>query len=111
MGLGSTARKIQTLSDSAEKMYKQVQELQSRIVHLEEEVDDTHDTVKRLDRRMAEQRALLTAMAEAQGLDAEGIIAEAAIDEAEAADGATEPGADDAGENAGDGETTASSAE
>lgn len=90
MGLGSTAKKIQGLSDKAEQMYKQVQELQQRIINLEEEVDDTHDTVKRLDHQMTEQRALLTAMAEEQGLDAEAILAEAAIEDVEAdADEAT----------------------
>lgn len=83
MGLGSTAKKIQIISDKAEQMYKQVQELQSRIIHLEEEVDATHDTVERLDGQMTEQRALLKVMAEQQGIDAEAILAEAAIDEAE----------------------------
>ena len=52
MGLGSTAKKIQGLSDRAEAMYKQVQELQQRITRLEEEVDDTHDTVKRMDHQL-----------------------------------------------------------
>ena len=97
MGLGSTAKKIQGISDKAEQMYGQVQELQQRIFHLEEEVDDTHDTVKNLDREMAEQRALLKAMAEEQGLDAEAILTEAAIQEAEA-DEETVDDADDAGD-------------
>ena len=92
MGLGSTAKKIQGISDKAEQMYKQVQELQSRIIHLEEEVDDTHDTVKRLELETTEQRALLVAIAEEQGLDPESIIAEAAIEEAEG-----EPEADSEG--------------
>ena len=92
MGLGSTAKKIQGISDKAEQMYKQVQELQSRIIHLEEEVDDTHDTVKTLDVEMAEQRALLEAIADEQGLDVDAIVAEASIDEAESGedDAATE---------------------
>ncbi|WP_290811817.1 DUF5798 family protein [Halovivax sp.] len=102
MGLGSTAKKIQGISDKAEQMYKQVQELQQRIIHLEEEVDDTHDTVKRLDHETTEQRALLVAMAEEQGLDAEAILAEAAIEEAE---GEGSGGAD--GEEAADGDANA----
>lgn len=108
MGLGSTAKKIQGLSDKAEQMYKQVQELQARIIHLEEEVDDTHDTVKTLDVEMAEQRALLEAIAEEQGLDADAIVAEAAIDEAEAAEGDDET--DDASAES-DEEATAGSAD
>ena len=96
MGLGSTAKKIQMVSDRAEQMYKQVQELQERIFHLEEEVDDTHDTVRRLDHQLTEQRALLIEMAEGQGLDAEAILADAAIDEAEEADAAESEGESDA---------------
>lgn len=83
MGLGSTAKKIQGLSDRAEAMYKQVQELQQRIINLEEEVDDTHETVTKLDHNITEQRALLLAIADEHGLDGEQILAEAAIDEAE----------------------------
>ncbi|RQG89964.1 hypothetical protein EA462_08120 [Natrarchaeobius halalkaliphilus] len=86
MGLGSTAKKIQGLSDRAEAMYKQVQQLQQRIIGLEEEMDDTHDTVKRLDHQLGEQRALLLAIADKQGIDGEEILAEAAIDEAELED-------------------------
>ncbi len=83
MGLGSTAKKIQGLSDRAEAMYKQVQELQQRITNLEKEVDDTHDTVKRMDHQLTEQRALLLAIANENGLDGEEILAKAAIDEAD----------------------------
>ena len=104
MGLGSTAKKIQGLSDRAEAMYKQVQELQQRIMHLEEEVDDTHDTVKRMDHQLTEQRALLLAIAEENGLDGEEILAEAAIDEADEL--AAEADADEAaGEDAPTAET------
>ncbi|MDG5760146.1 DUF5798 family protein [Natronococcus sp. A-GB1] len=92
MGLGSTAKKLQGLSERAEAMYKQVQELQQRITNLEEEVDDTHDTVNRMDHQLTEQRELLLAMAEEQGIDGEEILADAAIDQAEleAEDGTTE---------------------
>ncbi|NUB91256.1 hypothetical protein HTZ84_12065 [Haloterrigena sp. SYSU A558-1] len=83
MGLGSTAKKIQSLSDRAEAMYKQVQQLQKRIISLEEEMDDTHDTVNRMDHQLTEQRALLLAIAEEHDIDGEQILADAAIDEAE----------------------------
>ncbi|QLG51099.1 DUF5798 family protein [Natrinema halophilum] len=83
MGLGSTAKKIQTLSDRAEAMYKQVQKLQQRITGLEEKTDETHETVSRMDHQLTEQRALLLAIAEEQGIDGEEILADAAIDEAE----------------------------
>lgn len=101
MGLGSTAKKIQLVSEKAEQMYKQVQELQQRIIGLEGAVDETHDTVTDLETDIAQQRALLEALAEDRGLDTEAIIAGAAIDDAEAADG--EDGDGD-GADAGDGE-------
>ncbi|WP_226005930.1 DUF5798 family protein [Natrinema salinisoli] len=88
MGLGSTAKKIQTLSDRAEAMYKQVKKLQQRVTGLEEKADETHETVTRLDHQLTEQRALLLAIADEQGIDGEEILAEAAIDEAELEDGA-----------------------
>ncbi|ARS91267.1 DUF5798 family protein [Natrarchaeobaculum aegyptiacum] len=100
MGLGSTAKKIQTLSESAEAMYKQVQQLQQRIVNLEGEVDDTHDTVKRLDHQVTEQRALLLAIAEEQGLDADAILADAAIDDADEPETAPDPDDPEASEDA-----------
>ncbi|WP_254763421.1 DUF5798 family protein [Natrinema marinum] len=84
MGLGSTAKKIQTLSDRAEAMYKQVQKLQQRITGLEEKTDETNETVARLDHQLTEQRALLLAIAEEQGLNGEEILAEAAIDDVDA---------------------------
>ncbi|MFC7232950.1 DUF5798 family protein [Saliphagus sp. GCM10025308] len=86
MGLGSTAKKIQSLSDRAEAMYRQVQELQQRIIHLEEEVDDTHNTVTKLDHNVTEQRALLLAIADEHGIDGEQILADAAIDDPEGTD-------------------------
>lgn len=81
MGLGSTAKKIQLVADTAEKMYKQVQELQGRITSLEGAVDETNETVDRLDAELAEQRALLVALAEEQGLDADAILEDAAVDD------------------------------
>ena len=71
------------ISDKAEEMYKQVQQLQKRIIRLEDEVDDTHDTVEGIDHQLTEQRQLLLAMADEQGIDGEQILAEAANDEAE----------------------------
>lgn len=94
MGLGSTAKKIQAISERAEAMYRQVQELQRRIIDLEEEVDESTDTVDRIDHQLTEQRALLLAIAEEQGLDGEAILAEAAIEDVDLDDGAADDGGD-----------------
>lgn len=96
MGLGSTAKKIQIVSERAEQVYKQIQELQQRIVHLERKVDDTHDTATALDHRVEENRALLVAIAEEQGVNVDQVVAEAAIDDADdlAREEEAGPGAD-----------------
>ncbi|USZ73079.1 DUF5798 family protein [Natronosalvus halobius] len=106
MGLGSTAKKIQSLSDRAEAMYRQVQELQQRIIHLEEEVDHTHDTVTKLDHNVTEQRALLLAIADEHGIDGEQILADAAIDDPEGTDDEDES-AQTEGDAKGDADTDA----
>lgn len=108
MGLGSTAKKLQTVTDRAEQLYKQVQDLQRRIIGLEESVEDTHDTVESLEHRISEQQALLEVMAEEQGIDVESVFADAAIDDAEELSNADET-ADGEGDDAatGDGATEA----
>ncbi|GAB3665122.1 DUF5798 family protein [Halopiger thermotolerans] len=103
MGLGSTAKKLQGLSERAEAMYKQVQKLQERIISLEEEMDDTHDTVNRIDHQLTEQRELLLALAEEQGIDGEEILAQAAIDEVDVE-------SEDDGSDATDGESASADA-
>lgn len=90
MGLGSTAKKIQLVSEKAEQMYAQVQELQQRIIHLEGEVDETHETVTDLETDLAHQRALLEAIAEDRELDVDAILTEAAIEDADGADKETD---------------------
>lgn len=109
MGLGSTAKKIQGLSERAEAMYKQVQELQQRIINLEGEVENTHETVRRNDHQLTEQRELLLAIAEEQGIDGEEILADAAIDQAEleGEDGEADDATEEVEEQPSAGDTTA----
>jgi len=76
MGLTNTAQKLQTLSELAETLYNQVQDLQQRITSLETAVDDTHETVTEVDQQLAEQRELLLALAEEHDLDGEAILEE-----------------------------------
>lgn len=78
MGITGTAKKLQALSDLAETLYEQVQELQRRTTALETAVDDTHETVTEMDQQLAEQRELLLALADEHGLDGEAILADAA---------------------------------
>lgn len=108
MGLGGTAKKIQTLADTAEKMYQRLNELREQVQATHESVTDTTDRVKRLENEMAEQRALLDAVATELDIDVETVSAEAHISDAELGGGSEKTTPDDAGGTAADesGETT-----
>ncbi|MDZ5810932.1 DUF5798 family protein [Halorubrum sp. AD140] len=126
MGFGDTAKKIQTLADKAERTYQKINELRSEVEETQTTVLDTSERVQRLENEMAEQRAVLDAVAREVGVDLESVSTEAHITEAEraAADanaaGDAEPAEGDGGEpaetdgdetTAGDGdETTAGDA-
>lgn len=95
MGFGSTAKKIQKLADTAEKLYSKLNELREQVLEMRDTLDTTNDRVETLERESAEQRALLEALAEEQGVDVEEAVAEADVPETEDAD-EIETEADDA---------------
>lgn len=96
MGLGSTAKKLQQTIDIAEDLYKKMNDLRERIGGLEETVADTNQSVASLEADVAEQRALVEALAEEQGLDVDAIVPDDAGDagETDAADAPTPDGND-----------------
>lgn len=69
--IGSATKKIQKLSTLAEKLYEKVNELQNRVEETTQTVNETSDRVAKLDAELAEQRALLEAVADEQGIDVE----------------------------------------
>jgi len=93
MGLGSTTKKIQLLAERAEQLYARLNEVQEEMVHLRENLDETHDSVTTLKHHSRENRALLEAIAEEQGVDVDAVLTEAAIEDVDAAAdaGAGEP--------------------
>ncbi|MFW6317805.1 MAG: DUF5798 family protein [Halorubrum sp.] len=103
MGFGDTAKKIQTLADKAERTYQKINELRAEVEETQTTVLDTSERVQRLENEMAEQRAVLDAVASEVGVDLESVSTEAHITEAERA--AAEGEGDDAesAESAGDG--------
>ncbi len=76
MGFGSTAKKVQKLADTAEKLYSKLNELREQVAEMREKLDSTSERVERLERENAHQRALLEALAEEEGLDVESIEAD-----------------------------------
>jgi DNA anti-recombination protein RmuC len=86
MGLGSTAKKLQKVVDAAEQLYAKMNEVIQRLTTLEEEVETTSRQVDVLERELAEQRALLDAVAETEGIDVEETLAAADLPEPAAED-------------------------
>lgn len=88
MGFGSTAKKLQKVADIADDLYSKVNELKSQLQAMRETVEETNDRVDDLDGRMDEQRALLEAIAEQQGIDTEAVVETIDADTADQSDGA-----------------------
>ena len=87
MGLGSTAKKLQQIADMAEDVYARLNQLREQVSETRKTVDETKDRVDELDRELAEQRALLEALAEERGIDVDAITAEVHVVDAEAVAG------------------------
>ncbi|MEF8785023.1 MAG: DUF5798 family protein [Haloarculaceae archaeon] len=77
MGLGGTAKKLQTVMDSAEKLYAKMNEIIGELKDLQQEVEDTSGQVDHLERDLAEQRALVEALAAKEGIDIEAVLEDA----------------------------------
>jgi len=103
MGLGSTTKKLQKVADMADDLYTKLNEQKEQLQELRNTVEETSDRVEDIDREQAEQRALLEAIAEEQGLDTDTILTEAVIENAEAAESATDGAVTEAdGQSAGE---------
>jgi predicted nucleic acid-binding Zn-ribbon protein len=87
MGFGDTAKRIQTLADKAEQTYKRLNDLRDEVEHTQTTVSDTGERVRALENEMAEQRAVLDAVAREVGVDLDSVSAQAHIAEAETATG------------------------
>lgn len=107
VGLGNTAKKIQTMIDAAEDLYAKMNELRQQVEDLRAKVDETSETVDRMDHQLDEQRAILAALAEDAGIDVDQVLADAAIERVEP-DAEAGTGAETGGEAAPveEGETT-----
>ncbi|MFB6298664.1 MAG: DUF5798 family protein [Halobacteriales archaeon] len=84
MVLGNATQKIQTLVELAEELYEKVMEIRQQLVTLKETADDTNDRVTRLEQQVAEQRAIIGALAEQEDIDVEATIADVEIETATA---------------------------
>jgi peptidoglycan hydrolase CwlO-like protein len=101
MGLGSTAKKLQQIADMAEDVYARLNQLREQVNETRKTVDETRERVDEMNRELAEQRALVEALADERGVDVEAITAEVHVVDAEDVAG------DDAEDGAGDDGPTA----
>ena len=74
MGLGSTAKKIQKVADTAEKLYAKLNELREQVLAIRDSLEATDERVQRLEAENAEQKALIEALAREQGIDVESVL-------------------------------------
>lgn len=94
MGFGSTAKKVQKLADVAEKTYSRLNDLREDLNDLRGTVEETGDRVRRLERRVETQQALLEAIAEEHDLDVDAVLTESAIEDADALAAGADPEGD-----------------
>ncbi|MFB6194332.1 MAG: DUF5798 family protein [Halobaculum sp.] len=73
MGLGNTAKKLSKLADVAEELFKRVNAMRAEIDELRSAVEHTETDTAELRREVAQQRALVEALAEREGIDVEAI--------------------------------------
>lgn len=94
MGLGSTAKKIQKVADTAEKLYAKLNEMREQLLEMRETLETTNERVERLEAENAQQKALIEALAREQGIDVESVL-----DDVETPDSVEEKVADDGTES------------
>lgn len=94
MGLGSTAKKIQKVADTAEKLYAKLNELREQVLAIRDSLEATDGRVQQLEIENAEQKALIEALAREQGIDVESVL-----DDVETPESVEEEVADDGTES------------
>ncbi|MFB6353698.1 MAG: DUF5798 family protein [Halobacteriales archaeon] len=76
--LGNAGKKLATIVDLAEELYDRTVELREEVAELRETTRETRDRVAAVEDELAGQRAIVEAIAEAEGIDVDAIEAERA---------------------------------
>ncbi|MFT4880338.1 MAG: DNA anti-recombination protein RmuC [Natronomonas sp.] len=95
MALGGTAKKLQKVIDAAEQLYSKMNEVIERVGRVEDDLETTSAQVDHIERELAEQRTVIEALAERQGVDVEATLAAAdrpSADEDDTSEGDAETG-------------------
>jgi chromosome segregation ATPase len=86
MGFGSTAKKLQRVTEVADKLYERFERLREQVNELTGTVEETNDRVASLEAELAEQRALLEALADEHDVDVATVTVDAATGDESADD-------------------------
>lgn len=82
MGLGSTAKKLQKVVDMADELYSKIGELRDQMNEIRETIETTNERVGSMESDLAQQRALLEAIAENEGIDVDTYLSDSAAEDA-----------------------------
>ncbi|AAG19114.1 MULTISPECIES: DUF5798 family protein [Halobacterium] len=69
MGFGSTAKKLQKVTDLADNLYERFEQLRQQVSDLTGTVEETNDRVAALETELTEQRAIIDAIAAEHDID------------------------------------------
>lgn len=72
--IGGAGKKLQTMVELAEELYERTNEMRRKLQETSETVEATADRVERLEVEVAEQRAILEAVAEERGIEVEALV-------------------------------------
>lgn len=86
MGFGSTAKKLQRVTDLAEEVYERLSTLHDQVTSLRDTVEETNDRVAALEDEVAAQRAVVEALAREEGIDPDDVHEGAASNSEDDAD-------------------------
>jgi len=100
MDIGGTAKKVQKATKIAEESYKKMQAMTEQMRALQNDMETTSRQVDEMEFELAQQRALLEAVATKQGLDPAEVLAEADLPEPPQTESDESETDDDPGENA-----------
>jgi len=89
MDITKTKKRIQRLIKVAEESYKKITQLMEKMEQLQSDLETTSEQVDHIEYELAEQRVLLEALAQQEGIDVETLLAEADLP--------PEPGSETAG--------------
>ncbi|WP_232687908.1 DUF5798 family protein [Halobacterium zhouii] len=76
MGFGSTAKKLQKITDVADTLQDRFERLREQVNELSDTVEDTSERVEGMESKLAEQRQLLEAIAESEDVDVESVVSD-----------------------------------